>query len=181
MRTNLPRRGYVIREKHLRRFRTLARQLGSARLRRDLQFDGLLHMGADNNEIWIEATLSRPEKEFTIIHELVHARRQLAGEDGPDDVFEESVVEMEAIARARRPTLAKMPAGLILVVLHDYLTRGGRDNPATRSGLAAVYRRIRTLLRHRSPKRSSMHAVTPRRGRPREAPTVLRGSSTRTP
>jgi len=143
--SRLPRRGYVIREKHLRRFRTLARQLSDAALSPDATFDGLLHMGEDGNEIWVEASLSEPEKQFTIVHELVHARRQRAGED-LDDAIEEPVVELETIARVARRTLSRMPSGLALVLLHDYLTRRGRDDPETRAGLLAVHRQIRTLL-----------------------------------
>jgi len=148
--SRLPRRGYLVREKHLRRFRALWRQLTDAPGASETTFDGLLHMGDDGNEIWVEATLSEPEKHFTIVHELVHARRQRAGED-LDDEREEPIVEMETIARVSRRTLGRMPSGLALVVLHDYLTRQGRDNPTTRVGLAAVHRRILALLGGRRP------------------------------
>lgn len=144
--SRLPRRGYIVREKHLRRYRSLWRQLTDSPDARATTFDGLLHMGDDGNEIWIEASLSEPEKHFTLVHELVHARRQRAREDLDDDRREEPIVELEAIARVPRRTLGRMPSGLTLVILHDYLTRRGRDNPATRAGLAAVYRRIRVLL-----------------------------------
>src|SRR5215471_9465616 len=76
--TRLPRRGYVIQEKHLRRFRSLAVRPGAT-------YAGLVHMGEDGNEIWVEAGLSDAEKRFTIVHELVHARRQRAGEELIDD------------------------------------------------------------------------------------------------
>ncbi len=144
--SRLPRRGYVIREKYLRRFRTLARQLSDAPLDPDTTFDGLLHMGEDGNEIWVEASLSEPEKRFTIVHELVHARRQRAGEDLDDDLLEEPIVELETIARVGRRTLSRMPSGMTLAVLNDYLTRRGRDDPETPRGLRAVYERIWTLL-----------------------------------
>ncbi len=144
--SRLPRRGYVIREKYLRRFRTLARQLSDTPLSPDTTFDGLLHMGDDGNEIWVEASLSEPEKQFTIVHELVHARRQRSGEDLDDDDLEEPIVELETIARVGKRTLDRMPSGMTLSLLHDYLTRGGRDDPETRRGLRAVYRRIRMLV-----------------------------------
>jgi IrrE N-terminal-like domain len=144
--THLPRWGYVIKEKHLRRFRTLIRQLTTTPMDGETTFDGLLHMGEEGNEIWVEAGLSEPEKRFTIIHELVHARRQRAGEDLDDDRLEEPIVELEAIARAGRRTLRRMPSGMILSVLHDFLTRCERDDPETPEGLQSVYRRIRTLL-----------------------------------
>ncbi len=144
--SRLPRRGYVIREKHLRRFRTLASQLTDTPLSPETTFDGLLHMGDEGNEIWVEAGLSEPEKRFTIIHELVHARRQQAGEDLDDDRLEEPIVELEAIARTGRRTLSRMPSGMILRIVHDYLTRRGRDDPETSSGLRAVYCRIWALL-----------------------------------
>src|SRR5207302_1580922 len=84
--TRLPRRGYVIQEKHLRRFRSLT-------VRPDADFAGLVHMGEDGNEIWVEAGLSEPEKRFTIVHELVHARRQRAEEELRDERLEEAIVE----------------------------------------------------------------------------------------
>jgi hypothetical protein len=60
----LPRRGYVIREKHLRRYRTLTRELPQPR--REPVFAGLLNMGDEGNAIWVEAGLPQPEKRFTI-------------------------------------------------------------------------------------------------------------------
>jgi len=149
--SRLPRRGYIVREKHLRRYRSLWRQLTDSPGAATSTFDGLLHMGDDGNEIWVEASLSEPEKRFTVVHELVHARRQRAREDLDDDRQEEPIVELEAIARVSRRTLGQMPSGLTLVILHDYLTGRGRDNPATRAGLAAVHRRIRVLLGRRQP------------------------------
>lgn len=144
--SRLPRRGYVIREKYLRKFRTLARQLSDTPLDPETTFDGLLHMGDDGNEIWVEASLSEPEKRFTIVHELVHARRQRAGEDFDDDTLEEPIVELETIARVNKRTLNRMPSGMTLSILHDYLTKRGRDNPETVRGLRAVHRRIWALL-----------------------------------
>ncbi len=144
--TRLPRRAYVIREKYLRRFRTLARQLTDIPLSPDTTFDGLLNMGDDGNEIWVEAGLPGPEKQFTILHELVHARRQRAGEDLDDDVLEEQIVELEAVARASRRLLSRMSSGMLLSLVHDYLTRRGLDDPNTSMGLRRVYTRIGQLI-----------------------------------
>jgi len=153
--TRLPKRSYVIREKYLRRFRTLARQLTDIPLSPDTTFDGLLNMGDDGNEIWVEAGLPAPEKQFTILHELVHARRQRAGEDLDDDVLEEQIVELEAVARASRRLLNRMSSGMLLCMLHDYLTRRGADDPNTTAGLSRVYTRIGLLLSGRtSPRRT---------------------------
>lgn len=154
--TRLPKRSYVIREKYLRRFRTLGRQLSDIPLSPDTTFDGLLNMGDDGNEIWVEAGLPAPEKQFTILHELVHARRQRAGEDLDDDVLEEEIVELEAVARASRRLLNRMSSGMVLGVLHDYLTRRGADDPNTTAGLRRVYTRIGLLLSGRtSPRRAT--------------------------
>jgi hypothetical protein len=154
--TRLPKRSYVIREKYLRRFRTLARQLTDIPLSPETTFDGLLNMGDDGNEIWVEAGLPAPEKQFTILHELVHARRQRAGEDLEDDVLEEQVVELEAVARASRRLLNRMSSGMVLSVLHDYLTRRDADDPNTTAGLGHVYRRIGLLLSGRTgPRRTA--------------------------
>lgn len=154
--TRLPKRSYVIREKYLRRFRSLARQLTDIPLSPDTTFDGLLNMGDDGNEIWIEAGLPVPEKQFTVLHELVHARRQRAGEDLDDDVLEEQIVELEAVARASRRLLSRMSSGMLLCLLHDYLTRGRRDDPNTAIGLSRVYTRIGLLLSGRtSPRRTA--------------------------
>lgn len=154
--TRLPKRSYVIREKYLRRFRTLAQQLSDIPLSPDTTFDGLLNMGEDGNEIWIEAGLPQPEKQFTVLHELVHARRQRAGEDLDDDVLEEQIVELEAVARASRRLLNRMSSGMVLCLLRDYLTRRGADDPNTTDGLGRVYARIGALLAGRtSPRRTS--------------------------
>ncbi|HEV2283716.1 MAG TPA: hypothetical protein VGX75_15130 [bacterium] len=134
----------------MRRFRTLARQLTDIPLSPDTTFDGLLNMGDDGNEIWVEAGLPAPEKQFTILHELVHARRQRAGEDLDDDVLEEQIVELEAVARASRRLLNRMSSGMLLCVLHDYLTRRGADDPDTTIGLRRVYARIGFLLSGRT-------------------------------
>src|SRR5579864_3586321 len=71
--TRLPKRSYVIREKYLRRFRTLARQLTDIPLSPDTTFDGLFNKQKTAYEIWVEAGLPAPEKQFTVLHELVHA------------------------------------------------------------------------------------------------------------
>jgi hypothetical protein len=135
----LPRRGYVIQEKHLRRFRSLA-------IRSDTTYAGLVHMGEDGNEIWVEAGLSEAEKRFTIVHELVHARRQRAGEELGDERLEEALVELETVARVHGRTLMQMPSGIALSLLHEFLTGGRRYDPDTRAGLRAIYRRIWTVL-----------------------------------
>ncbi len=154
--TRLPRRGYVIQEKHLRRFRSLA-------VRPEATYAGLVHMGEDGNEIWVEAGLSDAEKRFTIVHELVHARRQRAGEELADDPLEEAIVELETIARVRGRTLQQMPSGIVLSRLHAYLTGNRRYDPDTRAGLRAIYRRIWILLEgHR------VHPVPSRATRLRE-------------
>lgn len=141
MLARLPRRGYVIQEKHLRRFRSLA-------IRSDTTYAGLVHMGEDGNEIWVEAGLSEAEKRFTIVHELVHARRQRGGEELElaDEGLEEAIVELETIARVQPRTLMQMPSGIALSLLHDFLTGGRRYDPDRRAGLQAIYRRIWTVL-----------------------------------
>ncbi|HLW47694.1 MAG TPA: hypothetical protein VKW09_07995 [bacterium] len=171
--TRLPKRSYVIREKYLRRFRTLARQLTDIPLSPDTTFDGLLNMGEDGNEIWVEAGLPAPEKQFTILHELVHARRQRAGEDLDDDVLEEQIVELEAVARASRRLLNRMSSGMVLSLIHNYLTRRDADDPNTTAGLTRVYTRIGQLLSGRtSPRRvAPVPQVAHRRPSTRRRPT----------
>ena len=165
--TRLPKRSYVIREKYLRRFRTLARQLTDIPLSPDTTFDGLLNMGEDGNEIWIEAGLPQPEKQFTILHELVHARRQRAGEDLDDDLLEEEIVELEAVARASRRLLNRMSSGMLLCLLHDYLTKRGADDPNTVAGLRGVYTRIGALLAGRTGTRRTAPAPQAAHRRPK--------------
>ena len=152
----------MIEEKHLRRFRTLLRQLGDLPLSRDTTFAGLLHMGEEGNEIWVEAGLPEPEKRFTIIHELVHARRQRSSEDLVDDALEEAIVELESVARVGKRILKRMPSGVVLSILHDYLTGRGRNNPDTRAGLGAIYRRIWILLGARTTRRATVSRVAAR-------------------
>ena len=155
----LPRRGYVVHEKHLRRFRSLA-------LRHDTTYAGLVHLGEDGNEIWVEAGLSEAEKRFTIVHELVHARRQRAGEELSDERLEEAIVELETVARVSARTLAQMPSGIALRALHDYLTGGRRHDPDTRVGLQAIFDRIRTVLGGHRARRTAAARPLPARRKP---------------
>jgi len=166
--SHLPRRGYIIREKYLRRFRNLARQLTDTPMSRDTTFDGLLHMGDEGNEIWIDAGLSEPEKRFTVVHELVHARRQRSGEDLDDEGLEEAIVELEAVARVGTRTLRRMPSGMLLTILHKYLTGDGRHDPETLVGLRAVNQRILTLLQIRTRRGETTTAVVAARRRPKK-------------
>lgn len=165
--TRLPRRGYVVQEKHLRRFRSLAVRPGAT-------YAGLVHMGEDGNEIWVEAGLSDAEKRFTIVHELVHARRQRAGEELVDDSLEEALVELETIARVRPRTLQQMPFGVVLRRLHDYLTGNRRYDPDTRAGLRAVYRRIWILLTSRHGRRVPARSKGARGKRPPASRSAVR-------
>lgn len=145
-RTRLPARLYEVKEKYLKRVRTLARQLTDVPVDAETVFEGVVNMGEGEDEIWVEKGLSEPEKRFVVIHELVHARRQLAGEEFAEYEQEEQIVELEAIARAPRRLLRQLPDSLPLVVLHDYLTARGRFRPTRPAGLIAVHRRICTIL-----------------------------------
>ena len=53
---------------------------------------------------------------------------------------------LETVARVGERTLRRMPSGVALTLLHDYVTGGSRFDPDTRMGLRAIYRRIWTLL-----------------------------------
>src|SRR3990170_8359634 len=145
-RTRLPTHLYVVREKYLKRFRTLARQLTDVPVAPGTEFEGLVNVGEGEDEIWVEKGLSEAEKRFVVIHELVHARRQEAGEDFDNYAREERIVELEAVARAPRTLLRDMPSGLALVALHDFLTSRGRLAPNTSGGLIAIHRRICQVL-----------------------------------
>jgi len=157
----LPRRGYIVQEKYLRRFRSLGGRTGTT-------LAGLVHMGDEGNEIWVEAGLSEAEKRFTIVHELVHARRQRAGEELPDEELEEVIVELETVARVGGRTLMQMPSGLALTLLHDFLTGGRRFDANTREGLRAVHRRIWRVLGDHLPR----PALRPLRVAARRRPPV---------
>ncbi|MBI4278588.1 MAG: hypothetical protein HY660_09040 [Armatimonadetes bacterium] len=145
-RTRLPAEDYVIKEKYLRRYRRLAEFLSEAGQPHIAGLDALMNVGPDSDEIWIEKGLSEAEKRFVAIHELVHARRQLSGEDFEDYQVEEPIVELEAIARTPTAVLGQLSNGLALTLLHDFLTDFGQFNPNTAEGLAAIQRRISVLL-----------------------------------
>jgi len=145
-RARLPAHLYTVREKYLKRFRALARQLTDVPVPPGTEFEGLVNVGEGEDEIWVEKGLSEAEKRFVIIHELVHARRQQAGEDFDDYTREEAIVELEAIARAPRMLLRDMPSGLALVALHDFLTGPGRLAANTAKGLIAIHLRICQVL-----------------------------------
>lgn len=144
-RARLPVEDYVVREKYLRRVRSL---LGDASdsLSDDEVLYGIVNVGEDEDEIWIEKGLSEPEKRLVTIHELVHARRQLSDEDFPDEALEEKIVELEAIARTTAQILDRIPNGLAFRLLHDFLTAQGSISANTLDGLGKVHARISTLL-----------------------------------
>lgn len=145
-RVRLPVEDYIVREKYLRRFRSLLEAPSRAAAAEPEVLYGIVNVGADEDEIWIEKGLSEPEKRFVIIHELVHARRQLSGEDFPDEALEEKIVELEAIARADAAILDAIPNGLAFRLFHDFLTAHERINPNTLAGLGKVHESISTLL-----------------------------------
>lgn len=142
----LPAHLYTVKEKYLKRFRRLVRYLTDANVDHEAVFEGLINVGDAGDEIWVERGLSEPEKRFVIIHELVHARRQQAGEEFEDYRREEPVVELEAIARTPKKLLRQMPNALALLMLRDFLTDRGQLNPNTFEGLIAIHRRICHLL-----------------------------------
>lgn len=144
-RARLPVADYVVREKYLRRVRSLLESPSGPESEREILY-GIVNVGENEDEIWIEKGLSEPEKRFVVIHELVHARRQLSGEDFPDETLEEKIVELEAIARTRREILDKIPNGLAFALLHDFLTARGSIKPNRRGGLRKVHARISILL-----------------------------------
>lgn len=144
-RARLPVDDYVVREKYLRRVRSLLEDPSGTDGEREVLY-GIVNVGEDEDEIWIEKGLSEPEKRFVVIHELVHARRQLSEEDFPDEALEEKIVELEAIARTNAEILDEIPNGLAFRLLHDFLTARGSVNPNTLDGLGKVHARIGILL-----------------------------------
>ncbi len=144
-RVRLPR-DYIVEEKYLRRIRHLRNLTLAWRTRTVHALTGMVNVGPFGDEIWVEKGLSEPEKRFVIVHELVHARRQMSGEELRDDALEEQVVELEAIAHANRKVLGAQPNGLGMVLLHDFLTARGTTSPRTAQGLAKIHSRISLLL-----------------------------------
>jgi hypothetical protein len=144
-RARLPVEDYIVREKYLRRVRSLLNDPSGTRSEREVLY-GIVNVGEDDDEIWIEKGLSEPEKRFVVAHELVHARRQLSGEDLPDEALEEKIVELEAIARTNAEILDAIPNGLAFRLLHDFLTARSSIDPNTLDGLGKVHARIGTLL-----------------------------------
>ncbi len=145
-RVTLPAGEYVVKEKYLRRFRRLGEILSDEAGEVIGEFDGVVNVGPDSDEIWVEKGLTDAEKGFVVLHELVHARRQVSGEDFEDYSVEEQIVELEAVARADRKLLGEMPNGLSLVLLHDFLTDRSTISANTRDGLARIHERIAVLL-----------------------------------
>ncbi|TMI87067.1 MAG: hypothetical protein E6H00_16930 [Bacillati bacterium ANGP1] len=79
-----------------------------------------------------------------------------------DDALEEAIVELESVARVGKRILKRMPSGVVLSILHDYLTGRGRNDPDTRAGLGAIYRRIWILLGARPTRRATVSRVAAR-------------------
>lgn len=144
-RARLPARDYTVREKYLRRFRSLLGDSAGINNKPDVLY-GIVNVGPDEDEIWIEKGLSQSEKRFVLVHELVHARRQDSGEDFPDEALEEKVVELEAIARTDGKILDDIPNGLAFRLLHDFLTARDAITANTLEGLGKIHDRISMLL-----------------------------------
>jgi len=121
-------------------------------------YHGICNMGKDQDEIWLNKNkLSRPADtiEFTKYHELVHVRRQEAGEDGPG-FYEEDVVELEAVARTRKNTLSQSQR-----VLKDFLTHTFKYSkrkkkmlrvrlyPNKPEDLKLIHKKIKHILKHK--------------------------------
>jgi hypothetical protein len=119
---------------------------------------GICNMGKNQDEIWLNKNkLKRPSDtiEFTKYHELVHVRRQEAGEDGPG-LYEEDVVELEAVARTQKKTLSMSQR-----VLKDFLTHTFRYNkrrkkkvrmrlyPNKPEDLKEIHKKIKHILKHK--------------------------------
>lgn len=114
---------------------------------------GMVNVGKDGDEIWIWDKLSKHEKEYTLIHELVHARRDA------DDTCktyrnmdsEELAVELETLARVNDKTLKKFGFFYeLLRGLKSALTDNGKDDPDTPEGLKRITKRIDTIVAWRS-------------------------------
>lgn len=146
LRARLPVADYVVKEKHLRRFRSLLETPSDTDREEPEVLYGIVNVGPDEDEIWIEKGLSEAEKRFVTVHELVHARRQISGEDFADETLEERIVELEAIARTDGEVLDDIPNGLAFRLLHDFLTARDAVDPNTLDGLGKVHDRISILL-----------------------------------
>lgn len=146
-RTTLPIEEYEIREKDLS-----ARRTRNGR-KRNGALDGEEHGEPlsglylpDLGEIWIDRNLPEPEKNFTLLHELVHARRSLSDEEHEDPEIDELLVELEATARAPAATLAGLFQGRFLLAVKDFLTDRGRLNPDRHEDLALIHAKAELFL-----------------------------------
>ena len=61
-RARLPAHLYVVREKYLKRFRTLPRLLTDVPVAPGTEFEGLVNVGEGEDEIWVKKGLSEAEK-----------------------------------------------------------------------------------------------------------------------
>ena len=119
-------------------------------------FHGVCNVGKDQDEIWLNK--SKPKRpadtiEFTKYHELVHVRRQNAGEDGPG-MYEEDVVELEAVARTQKKTLSQSQK-----VLKDFLTHTFQKKknktvrvrlyPNRPEDLKEIHKKIKHILKYK--------------------------------
>lgn len=98
----------MVKEKYLRRFRKLGRILSDEAGEVIGEFEGVVNVGPDSDEIWAEKGRTDAEKRFVVVSELVHARRQLTGEDFEDHSLEERIVELEAVAPADHGGLLRL-------------------------------------------------------------------------
>jgi len=117
---------------------------------------GICNMGKNEDEIWLNrAKLKKPADtiEFTKYHELVHVRRQNAGEDGYG-LYEEDVVELEAVARTQKKTLSMSQRVLKDFLTHTFRKKRGkmvrvRLYPNRPEDLKIIHRKIKHILKHK--------------------------------
>ncbi len=121
------------------------------------QLYGICNEGKGENEIWINKKLSNfptDTIELTKLHELVHVRRQEAHEDG-NGPYEEDVVELEAISRAKKKSL-----NMSQEIFKDFLTHTFKLNnkgkkvkirlyPDKPEDLKEIHKKIKHILSYK--------------------------------
>jgi len=111
---------------------------------------GICNVGKDENEVWLNKNkLKIPSDtiELTKIHELVHVRRQTAGEEYKNSRKEDDAVELEAISRCTGRALNQSQRLIKAYLTNDY--KNGtkvRLSPNKTEDLKRIHEKIKQIL-----------------------------------
>ncbi len=111
---------------------------------------GVCNEGPDENEIWVNKNITKNLQGLTILHELVHVRRQENEEELDNFDAEEDFTELEALSRCQRKNLTQAENILKNILIYDVVNgKKIRLYPNKPEDLKKIYKKIKQILRYK--------------------------------